>query len=230
MRVALCALVIAGTIAGCGSGGGQGRADTVYDSRPSGVFASKPPAAPSLIALSKAEIDRALLRLADMPAGFTVDRSRDSQDDSPSGCRKLDALDNFDVKAPIKGEVKYKGGAFGPFVDETVAVMGDSAEQLYRSFRDAMQSCHSFRSKNDDGSYSRGTFEALSFPNIGDDTFAAQMKIGPVPLVGSAYADFVLVRLGDVFVLLVTAQVAAPPDGSEFAQLSKKAVHRVKHA
>jgi hypothetical protein len=91
-----------------------------------------------------------------------------------------------------------------------------------------MRACPSFRSKNDDGSYSTATISGLSFPKLADDTFAAQMKIAPVPMVGSAYVDLVVVRIGNVFMLLTDAQVAAAPDASIVEGLTRKAVNRLQ--
>lgn len=227
MRVTAVSMLLVGLLVGCGSGSG-GRADTIQD-QPTGDT-RVPTAKTPVNTLTSGQIKGALLRLSDMPTGFTRDKSKDDSADTPSGCKKLDALDDFDKRVLAKGEAKFTGGTFGPFVDEAVSVPRQAAKVYYDQFRDAMQACHRFRAETDDGTNSNATLTGLSFPTFGDDTFAAQMRIAPIPMVGSVYVDLVVVRLGNALMLLSEAQVAAPPDGSSVEQLCRTAVKRLQRA
>ena len=228
VRSSAGAVLVLAAIAGCGSAS-SGRADTVQGQGQPTRTATPQTAAKPTFVLTASEIKRRLLRVSDMPSGFTVDKSKDDNSSTPSGCKKLDALDGYDKQTKVSQQAKFTGGTFGPFVQESVTVPHASAMTIYRQFVDAMRTCPSFRSKNDDGSFSSVTISGMSFPKLADDTFAAQMRIAPVPMVGSVYVDLVLVRIGNVFTLMTDAQLAAAPDATVVEGLARKAVGRLQH-
>lgn len=165
--------------------------------------ATTPPPAPK--PRTNAELTKALLALADLPAGLAIDNSPGEDDAKLSSkeakCKDLVTLFNARPAPGAKAfaERSFTGGQNGPFFDETLDAMGSPAAvtALLTRTRTAIKSCRQAK---------------LTFPGTGSSTMAiseiAAPKVGANP-VGARFTaeggaldglevNFLFTGLGDV--------------------------------
>ena len=167
------------------------------------------------------DLESKLLSASDLPTGFSQ-TSDDSDDESETPedeesedqfCKELNDFDknykadNEEQRDFQKGEPGPEGGAF---LTESLEEYNEAskAEDAMNAFKDAMSKCKTFETAVDDSDPSAGTmkgsFSALSFPKLGDDTFASHMSAtqsaaGIEVVLGG---DFVAVRKSKIVVLI----------------------------
>jgi len=211
-------------LSACGADSGDERAETVGStSANAGGSATKS----KTFRLNQEQVNAALLTVSDMPTGFTSSASTEegSKSESLSGCAALDALDT--TKDPgVKAKAAFKQSDFGPFISEDIAVQIDKAKENYDRFASAIKTCAAFDSPNDDGEITKFTLAALSFPNLGDETFALKASgtaMFPVSL------DIAVVRLGDTLIFISNGGIGSA-DSVVTESVTRKAVEKVKAA
>jgi hypothetical protein len=184
---------------------------------PSAVPSSNPPAAPARTA---AQLTKALLALADLPPGFSLEKD-DAGDDSDvsvsskdSRCAKLVAFTNADNPPGSKASAgqSYSGGAQGPFVDETIDAMGTpaAARALQKSFKQAVTTCRTMTLKVPGEGSSPISVREVSAPAVGTDPVAVRFTATGGPLKGFE-VTMVTVAVDDVIVA-VTVINGLPDD------------------
>jgi hypothetical protein len=230
MRCASSIAVLTTAVAvltGCGGAAPSERADTLpappsTGGTPAGAKAGSGGA--GVITLSQPQVDRAMLTVADMPTGFATDTRKEVA--GPSGCPSLDAMKTTKGDTSAEAEADFSKGSLGPFVNERVWVQPDGkAERNYGRFADAIKTCSTFVSKDDRGKPMQFKLAALSFPNLGDETFAARMITESE--IGALYIDLIIVRLDDTMVSLINAGFGGP-DSALTEQIARKGVDKVK--
>lgn len=154
---------------------------------------------------TKAELTKALLALADLPAGFSIDP--DGEDDGTrlsskeARCAGLVTLFNAPTTVGAKTTVNrlFSGGQQGPYVEETLDAMGSpkAATALLARTRAAVQSCPQAKLKIPGVGTSTVVVSEVSAPKLGTSPVAVRFAASSGPLAGFE-AIFVLVGMGDV--------------------------------
>lgn len=152
--------------------------------------------------LTQAEIEAALPTVQDMPTGWTRDKENEEDDDSeddekvtPVRCEEIMGEAEDDEDAVAEATRAFKADDFGPFL--TVEVSSYDAEvpdDALDEVADALSKCKKFTMVDAEGSKTKVVAESLSFPNLGDETFAVRMKMDTEFL--PAALDLVMVRVG----------------------------------
>lgn len=188
---------------------------------PSAVPSSNPPAAPARTA---AQLTKALLALADLPPGFSLEKD-DAGDDSDvtvsskdSRCAKLVAYTNADNPPGSKASAgqSYSGGAQGPFVDESIDAMGSpaAAQALQKSFKQAVTACRTMTLKVPGEGSSPISVREVSAPAVGTQPVAVRFTATAGPLEGFE-VTMVTVAVNDVIVAVTV--INGPPEDIEGA-------------
>lgn len=185
---------------------------------PTAVPSSTPP--PAAIARTAATLTKALLALADLPAGFSLEKD-DSSDGADvavsskdSRCAKLVAYTNADNPPDSKASAgqSYSGGAQGPFIDESIDAMGSPAavRALQKSFKQAVAACRTMTLKVPGEGSSPITVRQVSAPQAGTDPVAVRFTATSGPLEGF---EVTMVTTGvDDVVLAITVINGIPDD------------------
>ncbi len=229
-------IAVAGLLAGCG--GGPDRARTIGESSTgtssAGGSTSQRPEPPSAgDELTSAEAKKALLTVEDMPTGWSAappSSSSSSSSDTikPESCQKL--FDEMDSQsgpgAKVSQEVSFtSGGALGAQLTETVSSFdaGDQQDKVGK-LADRLTTCPTFTSVDADGSTTKLEMSGLSFPNLGDQTFAFRAA-GTVQGI-DVTLDGVFVAT-DHNVVSITVGGLRTIDGSELEQIARAGVRKV---
>lgn len=196
--VATAGVLLAGLTA---CGGGSHRATTVPQATGSASGStSAPPSpagatttpkgaastAPSTVkaVLTTARLKTALLTVAEMPTGFSLSKptpDTSSDDASGSACAKRyaalsksNARDNTTAKADRAFD---QGGLTGEYVDQQLSAFPAElqARASLKRFTSVVSDCPTFTTVDKAGTRTDLTFQALSFPKLGDETFAAKV-------------------------------------------------------
>jgi hypothetical protein len=179
---------------------------------------STPPAATA--PRTKAELTKALLALADLPPGFSVDP--DSSDDgsrlsaSNSHCATLVKLFNADAPPGAKASAtrQFSGGQQGPFVEEELDAFAAPAEvtKLLATAGAAVRSCRQVKLTIPGAGTSPMRVTEVAAPKVGTTPVSVRFAAESGPLDGLE-VTFALAGLGDV-VLAVNADDPAQLEGA----------------
>jgi hypothetical protein len=197
--VALCSLVLAG----CGGD------DGVDDDRARTLTAPSPTAAEDAAegtggkSLTEAELKAALLTVQELPTGYTLDTSPDDDDDDGDvdGASK-ECSDRFkalseanDADKSSEAEVSFEGG-FGVILEQSLESYEDDdvVEERFDQFVEVLNDCPTFTQTDEEGGKTEFTIGPLSFPKLGDDTIALNIKFATSDFNGAL--NLVTVRLG----------------------------------
>lgn len=170
---------------------------------------------------SEAELKTKLLTLSDMPVGWTTAPSTPDDKSSPlCGHPGASGIDQ------VRATADYKKSDLGPFVSETLATFhkGDAARWL-TEFR-AKFTCTTDTISGNDGTPTTFQYAPLSFPKIGDDTYALRMTTD-TGLLGSIVIDAVYVRVGDRVINILNTQFGSV-DSELTQKLTQIAVERAR--
>lgn len=159
-----------------------------------------------------------LLAVADMPTGYSEESPEEEkgEEDEPSQfCKELQGFEQ-QHKAPEEAEISFQKGAPSLFgAASLVESLGrfesaTRANGAFDAFVKGMQNCKTFEQTDADGTF-KGSFSALSFPKLGDDTFAAHLagSGGSEGFNIDINGDFVAVRKSRVIMLVATITFGA---------------------
>lgn len=195
MRSAAGALALLALAAGCGGDDGDGNARTVEGPESSttaeATEARGGDGGPTETGATP--LEEVVVQLGDLPTGWTAtppDNEDDADDEICDGQSPLD-----EVEPVEEAESNFQQGDLGPFV---VSIAGrfpdeDTAGSVLDRLADTVDACQTFTEVEEDGTEVSYTFEALSFPDLGDDTYAARLS-GSTPLGPLAF-DFAFTRV-----------------------------------
>lgn len=233
--VAMAALPL--TAAGCG----DDRPDRAVTVDPQGTSAAEnapdaeiveAPEAPAGQQLNKAQINKALLTVADLPGGWTASPADDDDDSedtvSPPKCQDvLDALDGTSTDAAAEGEANFnKGGPFGTILSQTISSYADEVDAgRVQKIADAFSDCPTFNSTDADGEVSKVTVSPMSFANLGDQTLAFAMTLESAGFAVSVNVAYVVI--GHNVVSMVNGGLAGA-DGAQLQKLAKQAITKLE--
>jgi hypothetical protein len=178
------------------------------------------PTAPAVPKRTAAQLTKALLALADLPPGFSLEKD-DVGDDADvtvsskdTRCAKLVAFTNADNPPGSKASAaqSYSGGAQGPFIDETIDAMGSpaSARALQKSFKQAITACRTMSLKVPGEGTSPISVREVSAPDVGTDPVAVRFTATAGPLQG--FEVTVATAAVDDVVVAVTVINGLPED------------------
>lgn len=220
-------LACIGLLLGCAEGEGEGKTNPVE-----AVF--KDP-------LTSKQIKKALIKLEDMPSGYSEDpdliSDEEDEDEITAGSKKckelMSALDGKDrAEEPFgEGEVGFKQSDFGPFVGESVSSFkGSQIKDGMEKVRDAFEGCKKFETTDKDGAKLKFRVAPMSFPKLGDDTIAVKMS-GTESSFGMSF-DFnlVAVRVDQNVVMMINFGIGKALGGQKFEKLTRLAVERIDQA
>lgn len=115
----------------------------------------------------------------------------------------------------------FSQSSFGPFLIAGVAVDVPRADELFDVFSEALGACDG----DVDADGNTTSVLPLSFPNVGDDTFAARIDLDGFFPVSVLY---VLARKGDAIVLGGYASVGTdPPDAALLESSVRTMIDRI---
>lgn len=141
-------------------------------------------------------LSEALLTLEDMPTGWTVSPpDEDEEDDGDDICGI--ASGQFAEDAAARETSDFQKSELGPLLNHTIDFFPDGdAKRVMAEFGDALGSCTEWTDIDEDGTETTWRLSPLSFPKIGDETFAFRMST--VTFLGAFELDWILWRRGDV--------------------------------
>lgn len=239
--VAAALAALTGTAAGCGSER-QERAVTVEpkeaddqsgesDNSENAESAEAPRDAAG-DRLSRAQIRKALLSVADLPAGWTQtpnEEEDDSEDSvSPAKCKDvLDALDDNSTDAAAEAEANFnKGGPFGTILSQTISSYADEVDpDVVQDIANAFSECPTFTSTDSEGEVSKVTVSPMSFANLGDQTLAVAMTLESSMFTISVNLAYVVI--GHNVVALIQGGIAGA-DGAKLEKLTRQAIKKLE--
>lgn len=196
-RLATFALVVVLASACAGGGDDSDRADTVM------------PESPTTTEQPVGDLETQLLTVSDLPTGYTV--SADDEEEGAGTSRFCGGKLEFTVVATPKQEAEVsfeKSGetAFnvGVLLEGLAEFTEDEAVAVMDHVHAVADQCQTFDDTMDDGTRFTGRMSVLSFPKLGDDTFAVRMS-GDASTEGIDVpfaADVITVRKGRVVMLI----------------------------
>ena len=187
--------------------GGEDKKDAAPPATPSPSTtpSTTPSASDTPVTRTTAELTGALLVLADVPSGFSIDH--DEEDGSKpfsaptSRCKTLVKYLNA-TKAPgAKASVTrtFTGGQEGPYINYGLDSMGTAAEvsDLRDSYADAVDSCSKVTLKTEGSGNTSMKVEKITAPAYGTKPFAFRLTGTSGPKRGLEYTGLVT-GVGDV--------------------------------
>jgi len=191
---------------------------------------SDEPIATGPVKRTKAELTKALLELADLPSGFTLDEE-DSEDggtpfSSPtSKCKPLVKYLNADEAPGAKNSAhrSFTGGQKGPYIDFSLDSMNTSTAvgELQTSFKDAVTACKKVTMRVEGRGSSPMEVAEVTAPQFGENPFAFKLTGISGPLEGLEYST-AITGVGDVLLSVgILAGQAGELDGATEAAVEK---------
>jgi hypothetical protein len=230
--------MLATAVSGCSEDRPE-RADTVTGatqetSPTSGESAEAPEVAAG--ALTQAQVEAALLTLEDLPSGWSINTSsadfEESEDTTePPECGVLfDSLDEAAMTPVAKAEAEFTAGDLGPFLFHAVQSFEEDVAGHIESVTDVLNQCPEFSSTDAAGVRTEFSTAPLSFPNLGDQTWALRLQ-GSSQDIDIVF-DVVSIALGQNLITLVAVgfQLLQPIPGSELESAATTAVQKLEAA
>ena len=216
--IAAGVLVVAIIVVTMACGGGNDRATTVPDQP---IATSTPDASDEPEDASEGEsesstvsedgLSRALLTISDMPTGWTTSPPETDEDEGFCGV-EFESTALFDI------EVGFQQSVTGPFAGHRLqAFPPGEAQRSFEAGVERASSCGEFTITNDDGTVNIWQVSPLSFPEVGDDTFAFRAST-EVALFGSVTVDLVAFRRGDFISVLAFSVLGFGSPDPELAE------------
>ncbi|MFI7067215.1 hypothetical protein ACIBL3_39910 [Kribbella sp. NPDC050124] len=230
LRAAACVAVVMLVLSACSGGSDTATSapSTAASSTPApttttpsattpSAVPSAPPAKPARTA---AQLAKALLALADLPPGFSVEKDEGGDDSDvtvsskDARCAKLVAFSNADNPPGSKASAgqSYSGGAQGPWIDESIDAMGSPAAvlALQKSFKQAVTACRTMTLKVPGEGSSPISVREVAAPDAGTDPVAVRFTATAGPLEGF---EVTMITTGvDDVVLAITVINGLPED------------------
>ena len=141
-------------------------------------------------------LSAALLSIEDMPTGWAVGPPDEDEDENENDICGISS-GQFAEGAAARVTANFQESEFGPFLAQVIDFFPDGdAERVMTEFSDAFGSCTEWTDIDEDGTETTWRLSPLSFPKVGDETFAFRMST--VTFLGAFEVDFIVWRRGDV--------------------------------
>jgi hypothetical protein len=129
---------------------------------------------------------------------------------------------------------EFSKGSFGPFIEEDLASFASAGtvKDEMNALQAGINACPTIKQKDADGNVTTLTASALSFPSLGDETFAVRLagEGGGGGLSLPVTVDAVFVRTGQCGVTVAGIGIGAAPDSSQLGHAASTAVDRATPA
>lgn len=210
--------------------GGSDKADTV-DNSPPATATKAPESATPVVTPTGAPIDpgvlsKAVLTLQELPAGYTVSTPADNSEDDDfcgvSAARK---------EPKNRADAAFAQSSAGPFIIERIDLFDrkSDATSVLAGIRDGFKKCGPTWA--DTGTPpTTWNVAALSFPKLGDETFAVRLTTTNLPIFGTAEVDYVYIRRGPALTGLAWIAIGPSALFSPLEATAKKADARITKA
>lgn len=223
--------VVAGVVvvilAGCGADRPD-RADTVQGPTSS----VQEDTGSETVALTRQQVESSLLTVEDLPTGWSVDTSEDSDSEvedvtEPVECGVLfEGLD--EAAEPVaKAEGTFTAGGFGPFLAHAVTAFEENTADQVERVTDVLNQCPEFSSTDAEGVTTEFTTAPLSFPNLGDRTLALRLQGSTDDF--DIVVDVIMIAIGANGISLVVGGLL-PMQGDELEDIATTAVEKLNDA
>lgn len=168
------------------------------------------------------QLKTALLTLSDMPTGWTTSDQTGSDNSSSSMCGATPTPTSSDETTV---SVDFQRSQLGPFLTEQInAVPSGQMKKVFDKIKNSL-SCTSWTEPDSEGTPTTYQLSPLSFPKMGDDTFAFRMSGGSG--IFTFEADAVYIRVGDSIITI--ANVAVGSVNSDLTEsIAQKAVDKLQ--
>jgi hypothetical protein len=199
---------------------------------PAGAKPPKPKTPKNVVVLTGAQVMSALLALDEMPTGYAADADTTNTTPNATGgaCKGPNVAAIIQASgAAATGRVAFtQNPATGPSVRESVVSLSTAkmAHALVSTFQTQAQSCTTYVTTAGGGTPISVAVSRISFPNVGDETFAARATASGSPGTTSGSADEVVVRSTNNVIFFEVSALAGPETNAE-QQLLGKAVSKL---
>ena len=168
------------------------------------------------------QLKTALLTLSDMPTGWTTSDQTGSDSSSSSMCGATPTPTSSDETTV---SVDFQKSQLGPFLTEQiVVVLSGQMKTAFDQIKNSL-SCMSWTEPDSEGTPTTYQLSPLSFPKMGDDTFAFRMSGGSGMFTFEA--DAVYIRVGDSAITIANVAVGSV-DSDLTASIAEKAVDKLR--
>jgi hypothetical protein len=213
----------------CGVEGGT--RTTVTDASPAPTSAAKPSAA------DEAKLKSALLAVSDLPTGWTAApaeaEGEGEGDESITPCGQN--LDAYEDESGATAEASFQKSELGDqlFTGLASFASGEAASASAKKVNDIFTSCGTWSEDDPDGTHYEYRAEPVSFPTLGEETFAFRLTINVTgssdgtPISAQGAGNVITIRRGaNLEVLLHLALGLLGPanlDSAETETIARKA-------
>jgi len=167
-----------------------------------------------------------VVQLEDLPSGWSVSPPDDQADDSDDEfCEGVDPFN--EIPPQDEAESSFQQSDFGPFIGSGAAhyTDEDEASEVIDLVSETANACQSFTETDEDGTETEYTIAPLSFPDLGDETFA--FRVSASSLFGPFALDVAAVRDGEFTVSIIAGGFGAPPDSELTEELAQTMLDRL---
>lgn len=177
-------------------------------------------------ALGEVDLQAALLTLEDLPPGYAVVPIPTDEDVGATPCGS-EGSPRGEADAQVRAH--FCKGGFGPYISHIVSSFsGVRAKEGFEAAIEVFEECRSWTTTDTNGNPATFTISLLSFPKLGDQSYA--VTIDATYNIGVSRSELVLVRRGNLTFLLVSAIAGAAGvqvDTSLTRQLAREADMRL---
>jgi hypothetical protein len=143
--------------------------------------------------LTQADLEKALISLDDLPAGWAV-RTEDEEDEANKETFTF-LCQEYQKKSIAKASADFQKGQVGPFLmNSVVTYPPGEAESQFADMLSAVDQCATF-TDTQDGTTTEWTVTPISFPKLGEQSFA--IRASSEFVLGFIEVDSVYIRIGD---------------------------------
>lgn len=146
--------------------------------------------------LTQEDLEKALMILDELPAGWAID-PEDEEDDSNEETARFLCTD-YEKKSIAKASASFQQGQIGPFLAHSVVTYppGEATNQ-FEFMLAAVEQCANF-TDTQTGESMEWTVTPISFPKLGDQSMA--VRASSEFILGLIEVDSVYIRIGDTMI------------------------------
>jgi hypothetical protein len=172
MRRLVGLIAVVALASGCGGDDGDGQAQTFEETTTTIDETTTTRAEEE----SPSDLEDVVVQLGDLPSGWTVNEEDSDAEDDDSFCEDESTAEQPDP--PEEAESSFKQSELGPFVSSGAGRYGsaEEAEEAFDFFVEEFAKCDGATDVDEDGTETTYSLSPLSFPDVGDDTYAARMS------------------------------------------------------
>jgi hypothetical protein len=146
---------------------------------------------------SSERLSQALVQLSDLGSGWSQRPDNDA-DDTTEFCYR-DAV-SVKFKPEFSADIAFDRTSYGPFLTQTLDAYSPADVRLAMDYLiEIVTNCTDWTAQFGANTYTYD-LSLLSFPKIGDETFAVRMIVSGIPPFGTLQLDMVYIRRGSTLI------------------------------